>query len=171
MGSKVEYVETSQIYATNYVRNAKAVGVLWGIFTLCFALIVTVCFLTPEWIGVANKGRLGLWSSCEWDDNGIETCEGKFTEFIEIANAAFKISTVLSLVSVGLAYLTIVVLALFLFMQATSVYMVAAWLQIIAGKSTRVLIIIVIASTELDADSLEATDSIPGRGRHFSNYN
>lgn len=138
MGSKVEYVETSQIYATNYVRNAKAVGALWGIFTLCFALIVTVCFLTPEWIGATNKGRLGLWALCEWDDAGIESCEGKFTEFIEIANAAFKISTILSLVTVALAYLTIVVLALFLFMQATSVYMVAAWLQIIAGESSSV---------------------------------
>uniref|UniRef100_A0A8D8XJS5 Lipoma HMGIC fusion partner-like 3 protein n=2 Tax=Cacopsylla melanoneura TaxID=428564 RepID=A0A8D8XJS5_9HEMI len=133
MGSKVEYVETSQLYATNYVRNSKAVGVLWAIFTLCFALIVSVAFLTPEWIGIGNKGRLGLWSSCEFDTNGVEVCSGKFTEFMEISNAAFKISTVLSVVCVALAYLTIAVLLLFLFMQATTVYMVAAWLQIIAA--------------------------------------
>ncbi|KAI5741785.1 hypothetical protein M8J76_017026 [Diaphorina citri] len=126
MGSKVEYVETSQIYATNYVRNSKAVGVLWGIFTLCFALIVSVAFLTPEWIGIANKGRLGLWSSCEFDVNGFEECTGKFAEFMEISNAAFKISTVLCLVSVTLALVTIAVMLLFFFMQPTTLCMIAS---------------------------------------------
>lgn len=133
MGSKVEYVETSQIYATNYVRNSKAIGVLWGIFTICFALICSVAFVTPEWIGISNKGRIGLWSSCEFDQNGLEECHGKFNEFIEISNAAFKISTILSMICVALAYITILVMLLFFFMQCTSVYMVCAWIQILAS--------------------------------------
>lgn len=70
MGSKVEYVESSQMYATNYVRNSRAIGVLWGIFTICYAIIGVVAFVTPEWIGgcrdltqLTPQSELGL--SCE----------------------------------------------------------------------------------------------------------
>lgn len=51
MGSKIEYVDSSQIYATRYVRNSKAIGVLWAIFTICYAIIAVVAFITPEWMG------------------------------------------------------------------------------------------------------------------------
>jgi len=51
MGSKVEYVESSQMIATNFVRNSRAIGVLWGIFTICYAIIGVVAFVTPEWLG------------------------------------------------------------------------------------------------------------------------
>lgn len=48
MGAKViEYVEASQIYATNYIRNSKAIAVLWAIFTICYSIIVIVSFVTP----------------------------------------------------------------------------------------------------------------------------
>lgn len=57
MGSKVEYVESSQMYATNYVRNSRAIGVLWGIFTICYAIIGVVAFVTPEWIGGYGRSR------------------------------------------------------------------------------------------------------------------
>jgi hypothetical protein len=52
MGAKVvEYVEASQIYATNYIRNSKAIAVLWSIFTICYSIIVIVSFITPgKWI-------------------------------------------------------------------------------------------------------------------------
>lgn len=47
MGTKIEYVESSHLYATNYIRNSKAIAVLWAIFTICYAIISTVAFLTP----------------------------------------------------------------------------------------------------------------------------
>lgn len=48
MGTKViEYVDTSQLYATNYIRNSKAIAVLWAIFTICYSIIVVVSFVTP----------------------------------------------------------------------------------------------------------------------------
>lgn len=37
--------EAAKIYHTNYVRNARAVGVLWTIFTICFAILVMVVFI------------------------------------------------------------------------------------------------------------------------------
>lgn len=73
MGSKVEYVESSHMYATNYIRNSKAIGVLWGIFTICYAIIGTVAFITPEWLGDLeheNPGKFGLWSRCSFGGNG-----------------------------------------------------------------------------------------------------
>jgi Lipoma HMGIC fusion partner-like protein len=46
------YSETSyQVYHTNYARNAKAIGVMWAIFTVCFAIINIVAFVQPQWIG------------------------------------------------------------------------------------------------------------------------
>ncbi|KAF6217051.1 hypothetical protein GE061_001404 [Apolygus lucorum] len=65
MGSKVEYVDSTHMYATNYVRNSKAIGVLWGIFTICYLIIIVVAFVTPEWMGDTSESeypaRFGLW--------------------------------------------------------------------------------------------------------------
>lgn len=47
MGTKIEYVDSTQIYATNYIRNSKAIAVLWAIFTICYAIISVVAFVTP----------------------------------------------------------------------------------------------------------------------------
>lgn len=47
MGTKVEYVDSSHLYATNYIRNSKAIAVLWSIFTICYAIISIVAFVTP----------------------------------------------------------------------------------------------------------------------------
>lgn len=74
MGSKIEYVESSHMYATNYIRNSKAIGVLWGIFTICYAIIGVVAFVTPEWLGDLeheNPGRFGLWTRCSYGGNGM----------------------------------------------------------------------------------------------------
>lgn len=47
MGTKIEYVDTTQLYATKYIRNSKAIAVLWAIFTICYAIIGIVAFVTP----------------------------------------------------------------------------------------------------------------------------
>lgn len=47
MGTKIEYVDSSHMYATNYIRNSKAIAVLWAIFTICYTIISVVAFVTP----------------------------------------------------------------------------------------------------------------------------
>jgi hypothetical protein len=37
-------MESSHMYSTKFMRNSKAVGVLWGIFSVCYAIIVMVVF-------------------------------------------------------------------------------------------------------------------------------
>ena len=44
MGKTMKYMESSHMYSTKFMRNSKAVGVLWGIFSVCYSIIVMVVF-------------------------------------------------------------------------------------------------------------------------------
>ena len=78
-----KYMESSHMYSTKFMRNSKAVGVLWGIFSVCYAIIVMVVFtqvrdnqgnlqikalVQDEWIGDGDlsksSGNFGLWRWC-----------------------------------------------------------------------------------------------------------
>ena len=69
-----QLTETSRVYYTNYVRNSRAVGVMWGIFTICFAIFNIVVFLQPQWIGDTDDspgaGYFGLYEYCELLQSG-----------------------------------------------------------------------------------------------------
>ncbi|XP_023715865.1 LHFPL tetraspan subfamily member 3 protein [Cryptotermes secundus] len=136
MGSKVEYVESSHIYATNYVRNSKAIGVLWGIFTICYAIIVVVAFVTPEWIGDTLEseypGRFGLWARCYFHSSsgGGEDCQGRLDDLSTVSSPAFRAATVFVGLSVILALLAICSMLLFFFFQSTTVFHVCGWIQV-----------------------------------------
>ena len=45
MEAELKYRETSHYYSNKFMRNSKAVGVLWGIFTVCYAIITIVVFM------------------------------------------------------------------------------------------------------------------------------
>lgn len=47
MKPKIEYFHSNQLYATKYIRNSKAIAVLWVIFTICYAIVAVVAFMTP----------------------------------------------------------------------------------------------------------------------------
>lgn len=49
--------EAAKIYQTNYVRNSRAIGVLWAIFTILFAIVNVVCFIQPYWIDRRRRGH------------------------------------------------------------------------------------------------------------------
>ncbi|KAK9720177.1 Lipoma HMGIC fusion partner-like protein [Popillia japonica] len=132
MGSKIEYVDSTQIYATSYVRNSKAIGVLWAIFTICYAIIGVVSFVTPEWIGNISgdsPGKFGLWSTCYAD----EQCKGKLEEILSIANIPFMAATICVGLAVLTALLTIFAMLFFCFCQTTTVFHICAWLQLISA--------------------------------------
>lgn len=136
MGSKIEYVESSQIYATTYVRNSKAIGVLWAIFTICYAIIGVVSFITPEWIGNVEgelPAKFGLWTACYAEEAG-EHCRGRVEEFYKIENIFFLAATVCVGVAAIAALLSICAMLLFFFCHSTTVYRVCAWLQLVSGK-------------------------------------
>nr|CAD7567393.1 unnamed protein product [Timema californicum] len=143
MGSKVEYVESSHIYATNYIRNSKAIGVLWGIFTICYAIIGVVAFVTPEWIGETLEaeypGRFGLWARCYFRtasevSGGAEDCRGSLDDLSSIPSAAFKAATIFVGLSVVLSFLAICSMLLFFFFQSTTVFHICGWVQVLSGE-------------------------------------
>ncbi|XP_077294018.1 tetraspan membrane protein in hair cell stereocilia isoform X2 [Arctopsyche grandis] len=135
MGSKIEYVESTHMYATNYVRNSKAIGVLWAIFTICYAIISVVAFITPEWIGDLDSeypGRFGIWQVCRVDDTG-EVCTGRLDDFGTIPGMIFQISTVFVGIAVVVALFTICAMLLFFFCQTTTVFHICGWMQLLSA--------------------------------------
>ncbi|RXN10969.1 lipoma HMGIC fusion partner-like 3 [Labeo rohita] len=87
--------EAAKIYQTNYVRNSRAIGVLWAIFTILFAIVNVVCFVQPYWIGdgmdTPQAGYFGLFHYCIGSGMSRDLkCQGSFTEFGSIPSSAFK---------------------------------------------------------------------------------
>lgn len=135
MGSKIEYVDSSHLYATNYVRNSKAIGVLWAIFTICYAIIGVVSFVTPEWIGDLENEyprKFGLWQVCSADES--DECKGRLDDFGSISGLVFQIATVFVGLAVVIALFTICSMLLFFFCQSTTVFHICGWLQLLSGK-------------------------------------
>lgn len=137
--SRIDYMESSQIYTSNYLRSSKAVGVLWGVFTFCFAIIDVVVFIQPQWIGdtVESKGTgyFGLWKHCSLIQGGQEIiCKGQLEDFSTISNPAFRAATVF----VGLSVVTILIcicsMLFFFFFNSSTVFHICGWLQMFSGN-------------------------------------
>ena len=134
----MEYVESPQVYTSNFVRNSKAVGVLWGVFTICFAIIDIVVFVQPQWIGdtVDSKGTgyFGLWKHCSVVREGAElVCHGRLDDLNGILTPAFRASTVFVGLSVVIVLLCICCMLLFCFFHSTTVFHICGWMQMFSG--------------------------------------
>src|SRR5690349_19910618 len=89
---------TGDMYVENrymYSRNSRAIGVLWAVFSLCFAIINAVIFVQPFWLGDTatsrGTGYFGLWKSCRLLQDGQDLiCEGRLDDFTTIQTPAFR---------------------------------------------------------------------------------
>uniref|UniRef100_A0A1L8D9H4 Uncharacterized protein n=2 Tax=Nyssomyia neivai TaxID=330878 RepID=A0A1L8D9H4_9DIPT len=123
------------MYATNYIRNSKAIAVLWAIFTICYAIISVVAFVTPEWVGDLdgdNSGRLGLWQVC-LKDEVTENCQGHLDDVMSLPSLAFQVATIFVGLSVLTSLLTICSLILMFFMRSTTVFHICGWMQMLSA--------------------------------------
>ncbi|XP_070558279.1 LHFPL tetraspan subfamily member 5 protein-like isoform X2 [Ptychodera flava] len=129
--------DAALIYHTNYIRNSRAVGVLWGIFTICYAIIAVVVFIQPYWIGdtlnTAATGHFGLYGHCVgYGISGDTVCttepffSGERSGYWIAATVFVGISTLLVLTS-------ICCMLLFFFVNTARVYKVCAWQQVVAA--------------------------------------
>lgn len=57
MSASAGLSDLSRLYQTEFVRSARAVGVLWAICTLCFAIIQVVVLVQPSWVGTTGNQR------------------------------------------------------------------------------------------------------------------
>lgn len=132
--------EAAKLYHTNYVRNSRAIGVLWAIFTICFAIVNVVCFIQPYWIGdgvdTPQAGYFGLFHYCIGNGFSRElTCRGSFTDFSTLPSGAFKAASFFIGLSMMLIIACIVCFTLFFFCNTATVYKICAWMQLTSGES------------------------------------
>ncbi|MBZ3875892.1 Lipoma HMGIC fusion partner-like 3 protein [Sciurus carolinensis] len=130
--------EAAKLYHTNYVRNSRAIGVLWAIFTICFAIVNVVCFIQPYWIGdgvdTPQAGYFGLFHYCIGNGFSRElTCRGSFTDFSTLPSGAFKAASFFIGLSMMLIIACIVCFTLFFFCNTATVYKICAWMQLTSG--------------------------------------
>lgn len=132
--------EASKLYHEHYLRNSRAIGVLWAIFTICFAIINVVVFIQPYWVGdsvsTPKPGYFGLFHYCVGSGlAGRELiCRGSFTDFSTIPSGAFKAAAFFVLLSMLLILGCITCFALFFFCNTATVYKICAWMQLLAGR-------------------------------------
>uniref|UniRef100_A0A3B4ZMM4 Lipoma HMGIC fusion partner-like 3 protein n=1 Tax=Stegastes partitus TaxID=144197 RepID=A0A3B4ZMM4_9TELE len=119
--------DLSRLYQTEFVRSARAVGVLWAVCTLCFAIIQVVILVQPSWIGTSDvqpplpSGTLGLFEV----RNSAHDLLTPLPSFQSVA--------VLVGVSLWAVWTSVLCLCLFRFCSAATVYKICAWLQLTAG--------------------------------------
>ncbi|XP_078502426.1 LHFPL tetraspan subfamily member 5 protein [Lissotriton helveticus] len=130
--------EAAKIYHTNYVRNARAIGVLWAVFTICFTIIMVVIFIQPYWIGdsinTPQAGYFGLFSYCIGNALTSELiCKGSALDFASIPSGAFKTAMFFVGISMFLIVGSMLCFGLFFFCNSATVYKVCAWMQLAAA--------------------------------------
>lgn len=123
------------------MRNSRAIGVLWAIFTICFAIVNVVVFIQPYWIGdsvnTPQAGYFGLFHYCVGTGPSPSrelTCVGSFSDFSSIPSGAFKAASVFVLLSMVLILSCIACMALFFFCNTSTVYKTCAWMQLLCGR-------------------------------------
>jgi len=135
--SEINYHERSHYYSTKYMRSSKAVGVLWGIFTLCYTILAIVVFMQDQWIGDADNskgpGNFGTWRWCTNSQDGREICRGRLDDFGTILSPAFRAATVFTGLAVIIAILCVVAFVLFFMCRSSDVFKICGTMQFLSG--------------------------------------
>jgi len=130
--------ESNMKQYNNYSRNYMAVGVMWGIFTICFAIINLVVFVQPQWIGDTEDsvtiGFFGLFQYCElFISNQDLVCTGRFDDFTTIASKAFQAATFFVGISALIILICICCMLLFAFIKPDKVFYAIGCMQLLSG--------------------------------------
>uniref|UniRef100_H2SCC7 LHFPL tetraspan subfamily member 4b n=1 Tax=Takifugu rubripes TaxID=31033 RepID=H2SCC7_TAKRU len=139
MAASPGLADLSRLYQTEFVRSARAVGVLWAVCTLCFAIIQVVVLVQPSWVGTTQgpmglarpSGTLGLFEVCVESDWPVPDCRGGLSSLSPLPS--FQSVAVLVGVSLWAVWTSVLCLCLFRFCSAATVYKICAWLQLTAG--------------------------------------
>merc|ERR1711892_272631 len=137
MKSEINYHERSHYYSTKYMRSSKAVGVLWGIFTLCYTILAIVVFMQDQWIGDADNskgpGNFGTWRWCTDSQDGREICRGRLDDFGTILSPAFRAATVFTGLACIIAILCVVAFVLFFMCRSSDVFKICGTMEFLSG--------------------------------------
>ena len=133
------YTENTRVYYTNYIRNYRAVGVMWAVFVICFAIVNIVVFLQPQWIGDTDDspgiGYFGLFEYCQLFTAGQNLyCEGQFDRFDSILSDEFKAASFFIGFSALVVLICICCMLMFFFMRASYVFVVCGIFLALSGE-------------------------------------
>merc|ERR1711936_555975 len=130
--------ETARTYHFRYMREYRAVAVLWALLTIIWCILNIVAFVQPQWIGdtedSSGYGHTGLYSYCEPDDGpgaqGKYVCSGSFDNFDSIINDEFKAATFFCGVAALLMLVCVAALLLFFCFKKTAVFVFCGILEL-----------------------------------------
>ncbi|ESO91436.1 hypothetical protein LOTGIDRAFT_105456 [Lottia gigantea] len=130
--------DTAKIYHFRYMREYRAVAVLWGLLSIIWCILNIVAFVQPQWIGDSptspGYGHLGLYQYCYPDNaRAIYVCSGTFADFATILNDSFKACTFFVGVSALLMLIVVAALLLFFCFKKTAVFIFCGILQLISA--------------------------------------
>lgn len=164
MSASPGLADLSRLYQTEFVRSARAVGVLWAVCTLCLAIIQVVVLVQPAWVGTTGTqrrgpmGTLGLFevapppcqNACAAPSSPpMRLCVCVSQVCVESdwpvpdcrgglsslsPLPSFQSVAVLVGVSLWAVWTSVLCLCLFRFCSAATVYKICAWLQLTAGR-------------------------------------
>ncbi|CAL8279140.1 unnamed protein product [Boreogadus saida] len=125
-----------ELYHTEFVRSARAVGVLWGVCTVCLAVLQVVVLVQPAWVvttetSASASGTLGLFQVCVEGDWPGPDCQGSPSALAPLP--AFQTPAVLVCVSLGAVWTSAACLLLFRVCHSAAVFKSCGWLQLTAG--------------------------------------
>ncbi|RUS86009.1 hypothetical protein EGW08_006221 [Elysia chlorotica] len=130
--------ETAKVYHFRYMREYRAVAVLWAVLTMIWCILNVVCFIQPQWIGdtkeSAGNGHFGVYARCVPDqDRARYVCKGDFTNFNTILNDEFKAATFFCGVSALLMLICVAALLLFFCFKKAAVFVFCGIIEVICA--------------------------------------
>lgn len=142
MGSQIQYIDSAH-KAKKYIRKSRIVCGLWIVFSIFYAIVTVMAFLSSDWIGNLDgesPGKFGPWGKCYATRTG-EKCEGRVYDFYKMGNTAFSVASVCAFLSCLTAIASICAMLWFFFCETIRVYHVCGWLQLASGNFKIFLII------------------------------
>lgn len=130
--------ETAKVYHFRYMREYRAVAVLWAVLTIIWCILNVVCFVQPQWIGDTKEspgyGHFGVYEYCYPDNaRGRYVCSGDFANFDKILNDEFKAATFFCGVSALLMLICVAALMLFFCFKKTAVFVFCGIIEVICA--------------------------------------
>lgn len=131
--------DTARIYHFRYMREYRAVCVLWAVLTIIWATFNVVVFIQPQWIGDTPEspgyGHQGVYKYC-FPNNvlGRYDCSGSFTDFNSILTDAYKATTFFVGVSALLMLISVAALLLFFCFKKKVIFLFVGGLELCTGE-------------------------------------
>jgi hypothetical protein len=127
---------THNDYYIFYLKNSRVLGLIWLVLTICFAIILIVVFLAPNWISQGtdspNSGYFGLYSFCVYNRFSANyKCTGSWIDFSTFPPdlPALKTACFLVLFACVLSLLTLLFALMGVFIKLERIFHLCAWIQ------------------------------------------